>query len=65
MLRTGTDFFCFVNAQRADMASNTITMERTGFLGPGSSLHGDMTVWDGTGCVGLNQAELDLILPLT
>lgn len=44
-----TDHFCFVNAQRSDLASNTITMERTGFLGPESSLYGDMTVWDGTG----------------
>ena len=56
-----TDFFCFVNAQRADMASNTITMERTGFLGPASSLHGDMTVWDGTGCAPTHTPGLLLI----
>jgi hypothetical protein len=44
-----TDFYCFVNAQRHDSGAATIRIERTGFLGPSSSTHGDMSVWNGTG----------------
>ena len=32
-----TDFYAFVNAQRHDLGSDRIAMQRTGFLGPASS----------------------------
>eukprot|EP01043_Picozoa_sp_COSAG02_P054569 COSAG02_NODE_6199_length_3735_cov_2.553630_1_plen_104_part_10 len=46
---SGTDFFAFVNAQRHDMGSDRITMQRTGFLGPGSSARSDLSVYEGSG----------------
>eukprot|EP01044_Picomonas_judraskeda_P033174 COSAG03_NODE_13164_length_514_cov_0.992771_1_plen_132_part_01 len=39
----------FVNAQRHDLQSHTITINQTGFLGPGSSTHGDLSPYNGTG----------------
>ena len=44
-----TDFYCFVNAQRHDSGAATIRIERSGFLGPSSSMRGDMSVWTGSG----------------
>ena len=44
-----TDYYCFVNAQRRDMGTDTISMRRTGFLGPPDSHHQDTTVWNQTG----------------
>jgi hypothetical protein len=44
-----TDYYCFVNAQRHDLQSHTITINQTGFLGPGSSAHGDLSPYNGTG----------------
>ena len=56
----GTDFYSFVNAQRHDLGSDTIPMERTGFLGPASSLHGDMSAYKGTGySTCINQTAVD------
>ena len=45
-----TDFYCFVNAQRHDMGSDRITMQRTGFLGPGDSRGSDLSIYEGSGC---------------
>ena len=44
-----TDFYAFVNAQRHDLGSDRIAMQRTGFLGPASSAHGDLSVYEGSG----------------
>eukprot|EP01052_Picozoa_sp_SAG31_P029018 SAG31_NODE_2850_length_4998_cov_3.096346_4_plen_827_part_00 len=43
-----TDYYCFVNAQRHDMGSSKIRMQRGGFLGPGSSARSDLTVYQGS-----------------
>ena len=44
-----TDYFSFVNAQRHDLRTDTITIPQTGFLGPMSSSHGDTTLYNNTG----------------
>jgi hypothetical protein len=44
-----TDYYCFVNAQRHDLGTHRITIPVTGFLGPMDSMHGDTTLYNGTG----------------
>ena len=41
-----TDFYCFVNAQRHDMGSSRLPMQRTGFLGPDDSRSCDLTTYE-------------------
>ena len=53
-----TDFFCFVNAQRHDMGSSRITMQRTGFLGPGNSALSDLSIYEGSGYDGCYNKSL-------
>lgn len=44
-----TDYYCFVNAQRRDLATDTIPMRLTGALWPPDSTRGDTTIYNGTG----------------
>jgi hypothetical protein len=53
-----TDFYCFVNAQRHDLGSSRIPMQRTGFLGPGDSTLSDLSIYEGSGYDGCYDKSL-------